>query len=66
MMSGSMREAARKAARLQWVADRYRRKGAENAQLRERAERLAAKLENLAASTLCHGFERSTTATHKI
>jgi hypothetical protein len=61
-----MREAAREAAKLQWVADRYRRKGAQNAQLREHAERLAAKLETLAASTLCLGFERSTQAPHKI
>ena len=59
-MSSTMREAAREAARLQWVADRYRRKGERNAQLKDHAERLASKLEELAASTLCRGFERPT------
>ncbi|MDH3659311.1 MAG: hypothetical protein OEU92_04650 [Alphaproteobacteria bacterium] len=59
-MSSTFREAAREAARLQWVADRYRLKGERNAQFKEHAERLAVKLEELAASTLCRGFERST------
>lgn len=59
-MSSTIREAAREAARLQWVADRYRRKGERNAQLKDYAERLAVKLEELAALTLCRGFERPT------
>lgn len=59
-MSRTIREDAREAARLQWAADRYRLRGERNAQFKEHAERLAVKLEELAASTLCRGLERPT------
>jgi len=58
MMTAKIREAARKAARLQWMAERYRQQGKRNDPLNQRAEHLAQRLEAMAASTLCRGFER--------
>ena len=63
-VSNTMREAAREAARLQQLADRYRSRGARNAALKEHAERLAVKLEKLSALTLCRAFERPTASLH--
>ena len=61
-MTNAVHDAARKAAKLQWIAEHYRRHGERNAEAREHAERLADRLEDLAASVLCSGFQRPTAA----
>lgn len=59
-MMTDLREAAREAAKLLWAADEYRQHGERSIHLRESAERMAEKLEHLAASTLCGDNLRQT------
>lgn len=53
------RNAARKAAKLQWLAEQYRQQASLGGSFKKRALRMANILEDFAAATLCRDLQRA-------